>query len=76
MKSSNSVDWNLLLDENNSVFKTISKWSTGDLTTREVVDSVTYTEYSGEFRKLVRNHGTTYGRRLARKALRYRGELV
>jgi hypothetical protein len=76
MKSSNSVDWNLLLDENNSVFKTISKWSTGDLTTREVVDSVTYTQYSGEFRKLVRNHGTTYGRRLARKALRYRGELV
>jgi hypothetical protein len=76
MKSSNSVDWNLLLDENNSVFKTISKWSTGDLTRRAVVDSVTYTQYSGEFRKLVRNHGTTYGRRLARKALRYRGELV
>ncbi|NVM36702.1 MAG: hypothetical protein HWN81_13990 [Candidatus Lokiarchaeota archaeon] len=76
MKNSSSVDWNLLLDSNNSVLKTISRWSSGELTTREVVDSVTFTEFSGEFRKLVRNHGTTYGRRLARKALRYRGELV
>lgn len=76
MNSSSSIDWNLLLDSNNKVFKTISKWSKGSLTTRQVVDSVTFTEFSGEFRKLVRNHGTTYGRRLARKALRYRGELV
>ena len=76
MNSSNSIDWSLLLDTNNKVFKTISRWSMGNLTTREVVDSISFTEFSGEFRKLVRNNGTTYGRRLARKALRYRGELV
>lgn len=76
MNSEESVDWNFLLDSNKNVFKTLSKWSVGGLTTREVVDSVAFTEFSGEFRKLVRNNGTTYGRRLARKALRYRGEFV
>ena len=76
MNSNDSVNWNFLLDSNKKLFKTITKWSVGNLTTREVVDSVAFTEFSGEFRKLVRNNGTTYGRRLARKALRYRGEFV
>lgn len=76
MNSNNSVDWNFLLDTNKNIFKTLTKWSMGDLTTREVANKVSNTEFSSEFRKLVRNNGTTYGRRLARKALRYRGEFI
>ena len=73
MKNAESVNWNLLLDERRSVLSAIQKWAVGSTTTREVSSSLTNTQFSGEFRKLVRNNGTTYGRRLARKALRYRG---
>ena len=73
MKNAQSVNWNLLLDERRSVLNSIQKWAVGTATTREVSSNLTNTQFSSEFRKLVRNNGTVYGRRLARKALRYRG---
>ncbi len=72
MNSVNAVDWDLLLDTNVQVKRKFSMWSNGQVSTREMADHLRNTEYSGEFRKLVRNYGTTYGRRLARKALSYR----
>lgn len=76
MRTANSVNWNLLLETNEDVSNLIESWATGDITTRDVASRVAYTEFSGEFRKLVRDNGTTYARRLARKALRYRGVSV
>lgn len=73
MKNVNSVDWHQLLESNRNVQRIIKNWSTGSMTTRDVSSQLANTDFSGEFRRLVRNNGTTYGRRLARKALRYRG---
>jgi len=43
------------------------------LSVNEVSEALASTEFAGEFRNLVRSQGTDYARRLARKALRYRG---
>lgn len=72
MNSVSSVDWPLLLDTRKSVTNVIKSWATGQTSTREVTDSLAFSEFSGEFRNLVRERGTTEARRLARKALRYR----
>lgn len=74
MKTTETTDWNLLLSNKCSV-KTLNNFATGDETTKSVTSCFTNTPKAGEFRKLVRNHGTTYARRLTRKALRYRGLL-
>jgi len=76
MRTTNSVDWNLLLETDNDVTNLLSGWSTREIATRDVVNRLAYTDFAGEFRRLVRNNGTTYARRLARKALRYRGVSV
>lgn len=74
MKTANSVNWTNLIDESPQKVKTtLTKWATESLSTRQVTQTLAHSNFSGEFRKLVRNNGTTYGRRLARKALRYRG---
>ena len=52
------------------------KWSVGEVSTRFVSQQLAFSEAAGEFRRLVRTHGTTYGRRLARKALNRRGVRV
>ena len=72
MKDSTTTDWNLLLSNRCGV-KTLNKFAVGDATARGVTTSFANTDRAGEFRKLVRNHGSTYARRLTRKALRYRG---
>jgi len=76
MKTLESVDWRLLLDTDRQVTKMLKNWSVGSLTTREVVNRLAHTDFAGEFRRLIRNSGTTYARRLARKALRYRGTVI
>lgn len=76
MNTTNSVNWNLLLDTNTSVSKVVADWSVGNTSTRSVSDQLAHSKYAGEFRNLVRSRGTTEARRLARKALRYRGTLV
>ena len=73
MKTVESVNWSLLLETDKQTTKMFSNWATGGLTTREASNRLTHSEFAGEFRRLVRNNGTTYARRLARKALRYRG---
>ncbi len=73
MKTVESVNWGLLLETDKQTTKMLANWATGSLTTREVVSRFAHSEFAGEFRRLIRNSGTTYARRLARKALRYRG---
>ena len=76
MKTIESINWGLLLESDRQVSKMISNWSTESLTTREVIGRLAHTQFAGEFRRLIRNNGTTYARRLARKALRYRGTSI
>ena len=72
MKSSTTTDWNLLLSNKCSV-KTLNKFANGEESTKGVTSNFANSERAGEFRKLVRTHGSMYARRLTRKALRYRG---
>ena len=74
MKNSTTTDWNLLLS-NKCAVKTLNQFAVGDTTAKGVTSCFANTERAGEFRKLVRNHGSMYARRLTRKALRYRGLL-
>ena len=66
------TDWNTRLGSKCAV-KTLNAFAVGDESTRGVTAKFTNTNKAGEFRKLVRTYGTTYARRLTRKALRYRG---
>jgi hypothetical protein len=75
MKTAATTDWNVLLGSK-CAMKTMKSFAQGDESTRSVTEKLANSEYAGEFRKLVRENGTTYARRLARKALRYRGMLV
>lgn len=72
MKNSTTTDWDVLLS-NKCAVKTLNKFASGVESTRGVTNCFANTEKAGEFRKLVRTHGSTYARRLTRKALRYRG---
>ena len=72
MKNSATTDWDVLLSSKCSV-KTLNKFASGAESTRGVTSCFANTDKAGEFRKLVRTHGSTYARRLTRKALRYRG---
>ena len=72
MKNSTTTDWNLLLSNKCSV-KTLNKFAKGEESTKSVTSCLANSETAGEFRKLVRTHGSMYARRLTRKALRYRG---
>jgi hypothetical protein len=76
MKTRESVNWDLLLDVNARVRELLIGWSQGKLTTRFVADYLSHSQFAGEFRHLVRERGTNYGRSLARKALKYRDLLV
>ena len=75
MKTASTTDWNSLLETKCSA-NTMKSFATGESSTRSVTEKFAKSEHAGEFRKLVRENGTTYARRLARKALRYRGMLV
>ena len=72
MTSTEKTNWNALLSSKCAV-KTMNSFATGAESTRTVTSKFANTPKAGEFRKLVRVHGTTYARSLARKALRYRG---
>ena len=71
MSRTNRTNWGLLLD--GGYGQVLTDWSTGNLSTRQVTDVLSFTTAAGEFRNLVRTYGTDYARRNARKALRYRG---
>ena len=72
MKNSMTTDWDVLLSNPCGV-KTLNKFASGVESARGVTSCFANTERAGEFRKLVRTYGSTYARRLTRKALRYRG---
>lgn len=76
MNSVESVRWDNLLDTNGRVRNLVTKWAVENLSTDEVEKRLSFSPFAGEFRNVVRTHGTTYGRRLARKALTYREVLV
>lgn len=74
MKSKETTNWGMLLSTRQS--STIMKrFAIGQYSAQAVTKAFAYTDQAGEFRKLVRASGTTYARRLTRKALRYRGIL-
>ena len=60
MKTKDTTNWGLLLSTKKN---------------QRTMTAFAFSDYAGEFRKLVRTNGTTYARRLTRKALRYRGIL-
>jgi hypothetical protein len=72
MTSPEKTDWTSLLSSKCAV-NTLNSFATGAESTRAVTSKFANTPKAGEFRKLVRNYGTTYARSLTRKALRYRG---
>ena len=71
MKNAVTTDWNLLLSNKGSV-NTLNRFAVGDTSTKGVASCFANTDKAGEFRKLIRAYGSTYARRLTRKALRYR----
>lgn len=72
MKNSETTDWGRLLSSKKAVSR-MNKFAIGTCSTKETAAAFSNTPSAGEFRKLVRNNGTIYARRLTRKALRYRG---
>jgi|TARA_Y100001938_G_C7967486_1_gene367568 histidinol-phosphate/aromatic aminotransferase/cobyric acid decarboxylase-like protein len=72
MKTKETTDWSFLLStaRNRKVMK---QFATGSISASAATQAFAHSDYAGEFRKLLRVNGTLYARRLARKALRYRG---
>jgi hypothetical protein len=66
------IDWGTILSNKTKV-KAVKKFAVGERTGRELTSDFANTEGGGEVRTLLRTHGVTYGRRLARKALKRRG---
>jgi hypothetical protein len=71
MNTVNSVNWDLLLSTL-TIRSIMTKWSDEEISSRQVSDLLKGGRYAGAFRHLIRTNGTTYGRRLARKAINYR----
>lgn len=65
------TNWRKLTRDSFNV-ATLKRWATGKESTRGVTSLFKNTVYAGDFRSLVRDHGTMYARRLARKALKRR----
>ena len=76
MKNSETTDWNSMLVMDSHVNAMI-EFAFNEGCVSRTTDVLSKTQQSKtarpEFRKLVNANGATYARRLARKALRYRG---
>ena len=66
------VDWTGILSNKKSV-KAVKQFATGTTSGRELYSEFANTNSGGEVRTLLRTYGVTYGRRLARKALKRSG---
>lgn len=66
------VDWSGILSSKSSV-NTMKSFATGEMSGRTLYSQFANTDSGGAVRQLLRQHGVTYGRRLARKALTRRG---
>ena len=67
----NTIDWSSLIQNNSNA---VVKFATGSLSGTDF--QRTFAGNPNPARCVIRNHGVTYGRRLARKALKRRGLLV
>jgi hypothetical protein len=72
MKTAETTNWSAMLSTRKSQ-KTLYNFAVGKASVSETTKAFAFSKCAGEFRQLVRTHGATYSRRLARKALRYRG---
>lgn len=70
--TSPKTDWATLLSSKCAV-KKLNGFAIGQETAKSVTTCFANTPKASAFRKLIRSYGTTYARRLTRKALRYRG---
>jgi hypothetical protein len=68
------VNWNTILSNRNRI-NTVKQWATGNLTTSNLKNTFKGSEAGSEVNGLLRKHGTMYGRRICRKALRRRNLL-
>jgi hypothetical protein len=69
------VNWNEVLGTKQQL-RTVAKFAGGELSATKLRQTFRGTEVAGEINSLIRNHGTQYARRLARKALKRRGTVV
>ena len=72
MKTAETTNWTPMMSTR-KLQKALYNFSIGKASVTETTKAFAFSECAGEFRQLVRTHGATYARRLARKALRYRG---
>jgi|TARA_R110000824_G_scaffold331047_1_gene517786 hypothetical protein len=72
MKTKETTNWEFLLSTSRNR-KVMKQFATGSISASAATYAFAHSDYAGEFRKLLRANGTLYARRLARKALRYRG---
>ena len=72
MRTSETTDWNVLLGCDNTL-QAVADFAFNDVSASATTRALSFTDAAGEFRSLLRSNGTQYARRLARKALRYRG---
>ena len=66
------INWSGILSNRKSV-KAVKQFANGSTSGRELYSTFANTDNGGEVRSLLREHGVTYSRRLARKALKRRG---
>ena len=67
-----TTDWDALLDSKQNVVA-VKQFAYGNMSGRDLYARFSNTGLGGEVRSLLRNHGVTYSKRLARKALSRRG---
>lgn len=72
MRTVETTNWNVLLGCDSRV-QAVANFAFNDVSANTTAETLAFTDAAGEFRNLVRTNGAQYARRLARKALRYRG---
>ena len=72
MRTSETTDWNVLLGWDVTL-QAVADFAFNNVSVSATTNALAFTGASGQFRNLLRSNGAQYARRLARKALRYRG---
>ncbi|SVB20905.1 uncharacterized protein METZ01_LOCUS173759 [marine metagenome] len=66
------IDWDALLTSKRNVVQ-VQQFAFGDTSGKGLYSAFSNTKNGGTVRNLLRTHGVTYSKRLARKALKRRG---
>ena len=72
MRTSETTNWNVLLGCDQRL-QALADFAFNDASASATTEALAFTDAAGQFRSLLRTNGAQYARRLARKALRYRG---